>query len=305
MIEHIHMKKKITKNKSGENHFFSHKNMRKIIVIGGSNVDVITKSDHTFRLHDSNPGTHDISFGGVARNIAVDLKVLGHDVTLLTVMPEDVFGKRMTDEALHMGIHVIGPSVEVSPMYVSIQNDDGDLIGAIASMESMTYLNARVIERHQALILSHDMIICDTNVSEEVLNTMSQLGHQHKFIELVSIEKAKKVKPFMKHFNVIKGNEREIEALFGSSDHTHVQKMIEKQRVIMTCGEKGVYEFGIRPSYFLGEIVKPVNTSGAGDAFFAGYIDGMIHDIDPLERGYDIAKRALLNHGSTIKGAYK
>lgn len=276
--------------------------MRKIIVIGGSNVDVITKSDHQFRLNDSNPGTHDMSFGGVARNIAVDLRVLGYEVTLLSVMPQDVFGKRMTEEAIQMGIHVLGPNVDVSPMYVSIQNSDGDLIGAIASMEPMKHLNARVIESHQALILSHDMIICDTNVLEDVLHKISLLNHRHKYIELVSSEKAKKVKPFIKYFDVIKGNEHEIEVLFGSREPAHIQKMLADQRVIMTCGKKGVYEFGIRTSFYQGEMIHPVNTSGAGDAFLAGYVDGMIKDLDPLKRGYDIAKLALLNHRSTIKG---
>jgi pseudouridine kinase len=276
--------------------------MKKIIVIGGSNVDVITKSDQHFRLYDSNPGTHYMSFGGVARNIAVNLNVLGYDVTLLSVMPEDVFGKQMIDEAIQMGIYVIGPSVEVSPMYVSIQNDDGDLIGAVASMEPMKYLDARVIETNQDLILSHDVIICDANVSVDVLQRISELDHRFKCIELVSSEKAKKVKPFMHHFHVIKGNENEIKVLFGSSNHTHIQKMLDNQRVMMTCGEKGVYEFGRQPSFFQGEVIQPVNTSGAGDAFLAGYIDGIFNHTNPLKRGYDIAKRALLNQGSTIKG---
>lgn len=276
--------------------------MKKIIVIGGSNIDIITKSENTFRLKDSNPGSHHISFGGVARNIAVDLKILGHEVTLLTVIPEDIFGHQMTLDAKNMGIRVIGPSVFVSTMYVSIQNQDGDLIGAVASMDAMKHLNESIIKTLESEILSHDIIICDTNVSEVALKRISQLNHSHKYIELVSIEKAKKVKPYLKNFQMIKGNEHEIQTLFDTSSHETIQQLAEQQIIIMTCGNKGVYQFGPYASFYQGPTIQPVNTSGAGDAFFAGYIDGMILGNNPLKRGYEIARRALFNHRSTIQG---
>ena len=61
----------------------------KIVVIGGSNVDYIAKSDSEFKLKDSNTGILNVSFGGVGRNITENLLRLKNDVTFFTSIGND------------------------------------------------------------------------------------------------------------------------------------------------------------------------------------------------------------------------
>ena len=44
--------------------------MPKLYAIGGVTVDLVGSPYKPLKLHDSNPGTIKLSFGGVARNIA-------------------------------------------------------------------------------------------------------------------------------------------------------------------------------------------------------------------------------------------
>ena len=57
----------------------------KICVIGGANIDITGKAAFKFIYGDSNPGTVRLSLGGVARNIAHNLTLLGDEVNLLTI----------------------------------------------------------------------------------------------------------------------------------------------------------------------------------------------------------------------------
>ena len=60
------------------------KTMR-ICVIGGANVDITATSGRAFQFGDSNPGTVQVSWGGVGRNIAHNLALLGDEVELVTI----------------------------------------------------------------------------------------------------------------------------------------------------------------------------------------------------------------------------
>ncbi len=66
--------------------------MLKICVIGGANVDITASSEEAFRIGDSNPGRVEVSWGGVGRNIAHNLALLGDEVQLLTIFGGGLFG---------------------------------------------------------------------------------------------------------------------------------------------------------------------------------------------------------------------
>ena len=68
-----------------------------ITVIGESNIDIAVKPQGATRQGGCTPA--DIAFyhGGVARNIAHNLKLLGHEVQLATVFGDDRLGQSMID----------------------------------------------------------------------------------------------------------------------------------------------------------------------------------------------------------------
>ena len=68
-----------------------------ISVIGGANVDLSATLYDAFIAADSNPGHIDIGYGGVARNIAHNLALLGARTQLLTIFGGDLFGGLLPD----------------------------------------------------------------------------------------------------------------------------------------------------------------------------------------------------------------
>ena len=62
-----------------------------ISIIGGANVDLSATLHDTFIAADSNPGHIEVGYGGVARNIAHNLSLLGTRVQLLTIFGGDLF----------------------------------------------------------------------------------------------------------------------------------------------------------------------------------------------------------------------
>ena len=63
-----------------------------ILVIGGSNIDLIGTSEGVFNAFDSNPGEFYTAHGGVGRNVVENLARLKHDVTFITVLGNDTYG---------------------------------------------------------------------------------------------------------------------------------------------------------------------------------------------------------------------
>ena len=76
----------------------------KVCVIGGANVDITAASAKAFRVGDSNPGKVHVSWGGVGRNIAHNLVLLGDEVELLTIFGGGVFGPVIVKACRDIGI---------------------------------------------------------------------------------------------------------------------------------------------------------------------------------------------------------
>ena len=78
----------------------------RFLVIGGANADITATTTKPFVAGDSNPGTIRLTAGGVARNIAHNLALLGDEVVFLTIFGGDVFGFLTADSCRKVGINV-------------------------------------------------------------------------------------------------------------------------------------------------------------------------------------------------------
>ena len=73
-----------------------------VAVIGGVNMDIWGRPTGALVMHDSCPGTVRMTPGGVGRNIAHNLRLLGLDVAFITAMGDDLIGRALMDAA-HAG----------------------------------------------------------------------------------------------------------------------------------------------------------------------------------------------------------
>ena len=77
---------------------------KRVAVIGGINMDIGGSPARPLVLRDSNPGRVSLRPGGVGRNIAHNLCLLGLEVSLITVLGTDVYGEALLKSCEALGL---------------------------------------------------------------------------------------------------------------------------------------------------------------------------------------------------------
>ncbi len=66
-----------------------------VVIIGSANIDVAGYSHESLNYADSNPGKIKFTPGGVGRNIAQNLALLGNKAWLLSAVGSDFYGQSL------------------------------------------------------------------------------------------------------------------------------------------------------------------------------------------------------------------
>ncbi|MFU8786639.1 MAG: carbohydrate kinase family protein [Candidatus Izemoplasmataceae bacterium] len=284
--------------------------MKSVIVIGGSNLDLIAQPVEQLVLYDSNPGSIKVSHGGVARNIAENLALLDVDVTLITPLAKDFAGNEIYNFAIKTGIKVLPIEVEETSKYIAIMDKNNDLYIGISGMSIFEMLTYKDLEQYKNHILKSDIIVLDTNLSDSILNYIFSTFKQPIYVDAISTKKAEKLRPYFDRIKGLKMNIYEACYLSNASynsreDINEIAKYFDSKGVkdtIITLGEAGsvlykdnilIYEESIKTNV--------INATGAGDAFFAGIIYALIHNLEPLKVGTGMAHLNLIDQNTVSK----
>ncbi|MBS4540059.1 winged helix-turn-helix transcriptional regulator [Clostridium sp. D2Q-11] len=258
-----------------------------IVVIGGSNIDLQGFSYENLIPKDSNPGEIKLSVGGVGRNIAENLSLLGMKVNFISAVGNDIYGKKILNELQSSGIstnNILVTEQYPTSTYLSILDSEGDMNVAISSMEIFNEITIDLLREKSNTIKNSKGIILDTNLPKETLEyIVNHYGEKDIFIDTVSTTKSLKIKEIIDKFHTIKPNKYEAEILSGIEIRS--KEDLERagnyflskgvKNIIITLGEDGVY---YKDQYHSGHIPSPeievINATGAGDAFMAALIYG-------------------------------
>ena len=114
------------------------KNLPYAVVCGGVNIDIGAHSFAPLRAKDSNPGKVELSLGGVGRNIAHNMRLLGVPTYLLTAVGGDSRASQVEESCKELGIdlsHALRVPDGRTSTYVFVGDSDGDMAVAVADME--------------------------------------------------------------------------------------------------------------------------------------------------------------------------
>lgn len=167
-----------------------------IFIVGGTNLDIKASSAGQFRYGTSNPGSIWRSVGGVGRNIAHSLALLGSRVVFCSAVGDDEAGREILEKTSASGVDirpVLRSRTDATGTYLAIQNGSGELIGAVSDMRAMSSVTPEVLDRWSAEIRSADCLAADTNLPGKTLLRLSRLAAEYDIpllIEPVSVEKA-------------------------------------------------------------------------------------------------------------------
>ena len=262
------------------------------VVIGGVNMDIGGRSAAPLVGGDSNPGAVRMSLGGVGRNIAHNLSLLGTDVRLLTAYGDDLYGQKIAASCSELGIdlsHALCLPGESTSTYLYIADPQGEMALAISDMDICSRITPAYLARNLALIHNAQVVVCDTNLPRESLIFLAENADVPIFCDPVSTTKAEKLRPILGKLHTLKPNRLEAEVLTGIHIETHAdaekaaRALLDTglRRVFLSLGAEGCYGATHTESAWLpNRPVNLVNTTGCGDAFMAALVWAYLEGTD-------------------------
>lgn len=246
----------------------------KVCVIGGANVDITAVSETSFRPGDSHPGRVRLSLGGVGRNIAHNLVLLGHQVCFLTVFGDDVFGRLTQDGCRKAGLDVSRCETvagSTGSCFVSINDNHGEMTGGVADMGITERMTPAWLEARLDCLRKADVVVADANLSARSLAFLLDNCPCPLYLDAVSGAKAPRLKEALalarvKTFFALKCNLLEASLL---------APLPPVNRCYISRGAEGVEvrEAGREESILVPAVPCVVkNVTGAGDALLAGIV---------------------------------
>lgn len=275
--------------------------MKKVLVIGGSVIDIFAYPKGKLILGDSNPGYLKRSLGGVARNIAENLARLDVDATLFTVLGKDEGRRWIMTSAQEAKLKLSATTVDQTPSYLSILNEENDHVVSIALMDQIETLSIEDVKKRSNIFNRVQIVVLDTNLHQDTLDYIAKTYKDKDiYIDVISCQKADKVKSIYPYIHTLKMNLLEANYLAEADnkldDHTLGKYFISKgvKEVYITKGREG--SFYVSNDEFREMETKKVeikNVAGAGDAYLAGVIYAKLNDLDPLLYGTYAARITL------------
>ena len=193
-------------------------------VVGGVNVDIGGQSYAPLVARDSNPGRVRISLGGVGRNIAHNMSLLGVDVRLLTAFGDDLHAQRVAASCGELGIdisHALQVPGGTTSTYLFLNDVDGDMALGLSDMDICERITPAYLASNLSLLNNAQVIVADTNIPAESLQYLVTHCTPPVFVDPVSTAKARKVQPVLGRVHTLKPNRIEAELLSG--DHGRSQ----------------------------------------------------------------------------------
>ena len=261
-----------------------------VAIIGAANVDIGGASINPLNFRDSNPGHLKVNYGGVGRNIAHNLALLGVPVKLISVVGDDLVGSGLVEFCTNLGIDMSHTLVNVgnsTSMYLYINQNDGDLAVALSDIK-IDALTPEYLASVKDVLDNAAMVVVDMNVAEASIAWVEDNVKAPIFIDPVSVGKCieNNLKGHLKGIDTIKPNEIEASFLTDMTINTEADAKaaaralldIGIRRVFLSMGRHGIIaaERNSDGTYHM-ELHKSceaeiISTTGAGDSSVAAII---------------------------------
>lgn len=288
-----------------------------VVVVGGVNMDIGGRSAAPLVPCDSNPGKVRMSLGGVGRNIAHNMSLLGLDVRMLTAFGDDLYAQKIAASCGELGID-ISQALQVpggaTSTYLFLSGNDGDMALAVSDMDIYDHVTPAYLQSRRSLLENAQLIVLDTNIPEESIAWLCDHVKVPVFADPVSTAKAVKLRGVLGKLHTLKPNRMEAELLSGvaitgeESLHDAARALLDTglRRVFLSLGADGIYAADHQsavhvPCY----AAQMINTTGCGDAAMAAvawaYLEGT--DLSGTAQAALAAGAVAMESAETINSA--
>ncbi|MDR0361164.1 MAG: ribokinase [Planctomycetota bacterium] len=256
----------------------------KVAVIGSNMIDLVTRVERMPRMGETvEAPSFDLGFGGKGANQAVAAARLGADVLLVTKVGDDLFGPGYKKNLAEQGIDTKyvetapGASNGVAPIFV-----DGDANNSILIVKGANrHLSPADIDRAADDIRKCGVVVLQLEVPLDTVYYAVAFGRDNGIPVILNPAPAARLDyKAVKSVAFLVPNETELEVLAGMpvkdvDDARAAGRAVLAhgvKNVIVTLGDKGSLWLADGVDHLVPpHPVKPVDSTGAGDAFIGSF----------------------------------
>jgi len=270
--------------------------MTDIVNVGIATVDAIGRNIDSF----PEPGglvmfeTLHVTTGGCAVNCAIDLAKMGIASSLIVKVGQEMLGDFVLAEATKYGIDISrcrrDPAANTAYTFVAVESRGErrffHAVGSNATFRAEE-LDVDFVTRHRLCYVGGAMVMPGLD-GAPLAGVLAKIraGGTVTVLDTVYVNQPTErwrqlIFPVLPHLDYFVPSEPEANALSGRRDPADIAAFLRDHgaiNVVVKLGEKGVYyslttgESGLVPAY---RVPKVVDTTGAGDAWDAGFLAGL------------------------------
>lgn len=258
--------------------------IKKILVIGSSNTDMVIKSKHIPRIGETIlGGNFFMNPGGKGANQAVACARLGGDVTFICKTGNDIFGNQSKQIFKNEKInttYVFSDVDEPSGVALILVDENAENCISVASGAN-SLLRPVDIKSAEEAIQKADILLMQLEIPIESVELAAKLAKEKGKLVILNPAPAPSLQlteELLNNIDIIIPNETEAETISGIKVNDKESAIQAAQRihemgvkkVIITLGRKGALLFdGEQIIFFPAFKVKAIDTTAAGDCFCA------------------------------------
>jgi pseudouridine kinase len=286
---------------------------RPVICIGAALVDELFHATGELLLATTTDATVTKTAGGVSRNIAHQLALLGVPVQLITAVGNDSDGDWLKRVCISAGVKLDATITRngLSGKYTGILSADGSLYTAFLTNAANHLITPQHLEKHIELLKTASYLLADANINVDTAEWLLTFSNETGIpfvIEPVSVPPARKYKEVnLSGLHLITPNEDELPVLCSEKaffTQQQVEELLNRgvQNIWLHNGKHGSALYNKEKSISLNApSIDVVDCTGAGDGSLSGYILAKHlgkSDIDCLKLAHTLSAEILQVNGA-------
>ncbi|MEQ8390586.1 MAG: carbohydrate kinase family protein [Thalassospira sp.] len=290
-----------------------------ILCFGAAHFDRTLQCTEQFVPAASNPvRTLHRKPGGVARNIAVHLRLLGNNIAMLSAVGDDGDGEHVIAALSEIGIdtrRMMKLEGKHTAGYTAVLDETGELALGMMDAEVYDLLTIDRLEPQLTNLKAWPWWMIDANLPVETISWLADNKGNTKFCAAtVSPSKAVRFRPVLDKLDLLITNQAEASILTGIKikEIAQAKTAIKLLRgkgipdVVITLGATGVVSSSSQSgtAFWRPLATRLRDVNGAGDAFYSGFLSAFSKPHakmdDAVANGLAMASLTAETNGTTV-----